>query len=66
MPLEQIAALPVPAADDAILFLWAVNCLLPEALHVMNAWGFSYRANLVWDKVVPGRATGSANSTSCC
>jgi N6-adenosine-specific RNA methylase IME4 len=50
MTVEEIKALAVPAADDAILFLWAVNNLLPEALEVMDAWGFQYRTNLAWVK----------------
>jgi len=48
--LEEIAALEPPAAQDAILFLWAVACLFPQALEVMAAWGFEYRTNLVWVK----------------
>src|SRR6185437_9108645 len=27
------------------------NALLPEALQVMAAWGFSYKSNLIWHKV---------------
>ena len=50
MQLAEIKALQVPAADDAVLLLWAVNKLLPEALEVMTAWGFEYRSNLVWVK----------------
>lgn len=50
MTAEEIAALAVPAADDAILFLWAVNGFLPETLEVMRAWGFEYRTNMVWVK----------------
>ena len=50
MPLPEIEALLVPAADDAILYLWAVNMLLPEALWLMGEWGFTYRANLAWVK----------------
>ncbi len=50
MTLADICALRVPAADDAILFMWAVNSLLPEALVVMTAWGFTYRASLCWVK----------------
>lgn len=50
MPLSEIKELQVPAAKDAILFLWAVNCLLPQALQVMSAWGFECRTNLVWVK----------------
>jgi N6-adenosine-specific RNA methylase IME4 len=37
-------------ADDAICFLWATNPKLPEALHVLEAWGFTYRTNLAWMK----------------
>src|SRR3954469_3634871 len=27
------------------------NALLPEGLAVMRAWGFSYKANVVWHKI---------------
>lgn len=37
-------------SDDSILFLWATSPLLPEALEVLNAWGFEYKGNFVWDK----------------
>jgi ParB-like chromosome segregation protein Spo0J len=40
LPVDQIKRLAVPAADDSVLFLWAVSALLPEALEVMQAWGF--------------------------
>src|SRR4029077_16927012 len=49
---EVIAARPVEsiAADDCALFLWATMPMLPDALEVMKAWGFSYRTNWVWVK----------------
>lgn len=50
LALEEIAALKVPAAEDAVLFLWTVNCLLPQALAVMEAWEFAYKTNVVWVK----------------
>jgi N6-adenosine-specific RNA methylase IME4/ParB-like chromosome segregation protein Spo0J len=50
LPLTEIKDLKPPAAEDAVLFLWAVNCLLPDALEVIGAWGFSYKSNLVWVK----------------
>lgn len=42
---QEIAALPVDklAARDCALFLWATDPLLPLALHVMSAWGFTYK-----------------------
>jgi N6-adenosine-specific RNA methylase IME4 len=50
MTTAAISALDVPAADDAVLFLWATNPKLAEALEVMAAWGFTYRTNMVWVK----------------
>jgi N6-adenosine-specific RNA methylase IME4 len=50
MGIEDICAIDVPAADDAALFLWATVPMLPEALYVMNAWGFVYQSHFVWIK----------------
>ncbi|MEM0124304.1 MAG: MT-A70 family methyltransferase [Candidatus Micrarchaeaceae archaeon] len=50
MELGDIKKLPVPAADDAILYLWAPPAKLEDALQVMNAWGFQYKTNMVWIK----------------
>lgn len=36
--------------DEDVLFLWATVPLLPEALQVMEAWGFKYRTKITWDK----------------
>jgi N6-adenosine-specific RNA methylase IME4 len=55
LTLEEIAGLPVPAAANAVLYLWAVNSHLREALEVMAAWGFEYRSNEVWVKQSIGR-----------
>jgi N6-adenosine-specific RNA methylase IME4 len=49
-PTPEIEALSVPAAADAVLFLWAVSSRLPDALQVMQAWGFAYKTSLVWVK----------------
>jgi N6-adenosine-specific RNA methylase IME4 len=38
------------AADDCVLFLWATNPMLPHALAVMEAWGFTYVSNYCWGK----------------
>jgi N6-adenosine-specific RNA methylase IME4 len=61
MPLQAIKALQPPAADNAVLFLWAVNCLLPEALEVISAWGFTYKTNLVWVKPSIGLGNWARN-----
>jgi N6-adenosine-specific RNA methylase IME4 len=48
---EQIGS---PAKKDAVLFLWATNPMLPDALRVMEAWGFAYVHHWIWDKEVAG------------
>jgi N6-adenosine-specific RNA methylase IME4 len=52
MELDEICALPVAevCTDDAVLFLWATSPKLAEALRVVEAWGFTYRTCMVWDK----------------
>ena len=37
-------------AEPCILFLWATSPLLPAATTVMAAWGFDYKACIVWVK----------------
>lgn len=53
MSLSEISALPVPdiTAEKAHLYLWVPNALLPDGLTVLNAWGFEYKTNLIWEKV---------------
>jgi len=50
--VKQIKARDVPsiAADDCALALWATVPMLEHALDVMSAWGFSYKAHIVWLK----------------
>ena len=57
MSLREICELPVVelAADDAVLFLWVVQPMLPEALDVMRAWGFQFRTvAFYWVKMPAG------------
>ncbi len=53
MSIDQIKALPVGqiAIPTAHLYLWVPNALLPGGLEVLKAWGFTYKANIVWHKV---------------
>jgi N6-adenosine-specific RNA methylase IME4 len=53
LTLREIAALPVlqAAGDVCHLYLWVPNALLPDGLAVMQAWGFTYKSNLVWHKI---------------
>lgn len=37
-------------ADDSILFLWAPQTKIQEALQVIREWGFQYKTGAVWVK----------------
>jgi N6-adenosine-specific RNA methylase IME4 len=50
MRTDEICAIDVPAARDSVVYLWATAPLLPEALRVIDAWGFAYKSGMVWDK----------------
>ena len=65
MTLDEICALPVARvmAPPSHLYLWCPNALLPDGLRVMEAWGFTYKSNIVWHKIrkdggSDGRAVG--------
>ena len=51
MPLDEICKLPIPAEDNAVLFIWVTSPMLEESFKVINAWGFKYKTSFVWDKV---------------
>jgi N6-adenosine-specific RNA methylase IME4 len=61
MTLDEIKALPIPAAKDAVLFLWATVPMLPHALETMVAWGFTYKSSFTWVKDKRGLGFWSRN-----
>ena len=52
MTTDEICALPVGevAAANSHLYLWVPNALIADGLAVMSAWGYTYKANVVWAK----------------
>ena len=53
MSIDELCALPVEAlaAKDCLLFLWATFPMLPEALQLIRAWGFTFKTvAFVWLK----------------
>lgn len=62
LKLDELKKLCVQeiATDDSLLFLWATNPHLDQALDLGKAWGFEYRTvAFVWNKMVhnPGKYT---------
>lgn len=64
MTVEAIAALKVPAAHDAHLYLWTINKYLRDAFDVAKAWGFTYSTTLVWAKTPKGNGLGGTYGIS--
>ena len=59
MTLDDIKALPVESisATDAVLIMWVIDCMIPEALEVGAAWGFRFKTTgFTWRKT---RASGA-------
>ncbi len=54
LSVRELCRLPVQdwTAKDALLFLWVTDPLLPRALEVIEAWGFSYKTvGFYWVKL---------------
>jgi len=52
MTADEIAEMPVHlcVGDSCLLLLWATAPMLPDALAVMDLWGFRYKSQVVWIK----------------
>ena len=52
MTLEEICLLPVAeiATPDSVLFLWTTSPKLAESMQVIEAWSYTYKTCMVWDK----------------
>ena len=51
---------------DAVLLLWTTNECLPEALQVIEAWGFNYKTMLTWVQAEAGDGDYLWNRTEHC
>lgn len=63
MTLDQLAALELPADDDAHLYLWTTNSFLRPAFDLVDAWGFTYKTTLTWCKPSIGMGNYWRNNT---
>jgi N6-adenosine-specific RNA methylase IME4 len=53
LSFDELAAFPVAelASQRCALFLWVVRSNLPEAMHLIDAWGFKFKSTaFVWAK----------------
>lgn len=50
MKQEELLNISLPAANDSVLFLWTTHQFIWNAKELLDKWGFTYKATLVWDK----------------
>lgn len=52
MSIEELQTLKIEdlAYENSIMFMWATNPLLKEAIELLEYWGFNYKTNFVWIK----------------
>lgn len=57
MSVQEICDMPISeiCAEDAVVIMWCSSSLLPDALQVMNAWGFTFKTSAIWDKQIAGQ-----------
>lgn len=63
MTLDELAALPIPAAADAHVYLWVTNGFIREGFGLLDAWGFTYKTTLTWCKPQIGMGNWFRNAT---
>lgn len=53
LSINEIKNIPVKetTTNPSHLYLWVPNALIKEGLEVLEAWGFTYKTNLVWYKI---------------
>jgi len=53
LSIAQLCKLDIASRcqKNAVLFLWVTAPLLAECWPVIKAWGFTYKASFVWDKI---------------
>ena len=52
MSIEELCNMELPKIENnAVLFLWTTAPMFKKTFEVIEAWGFEYKAQYVWDKV---------------
>lgn len=50
MSVAELKAMSLPAKDDCVLFLWTTHSFMRDAFSLLDAWGFTHKAIITWDK----------------
>lgn len=50
MTQKQLLEMDIPSDDDCVMFLWTTHQFIFDAKELLDKWGFTYKATMVWDK----------------
>ena len=51
MTPDELRAMKIPVAENALIFMWTTGPHFPQAVDLMKAWGFDYvTVAFVWEK----------------
>lgn len=50
MSQSELLDIELPFADDSVCLLWTTQAFIFDAKELLNKWGFTYKATIVWDK----------------
>lgn len=50
MTQNQLKEIDLPSMDDSVLWLWTTHQFIFDAKELMEHWGYTYKATMVWDK----------------
>lgn len=66
MSIEEIKNIKIPADEDAVLWLWAIDSKLKEAIQLIEDWGFTKKSTLIWVKPTGGLGWWLRNTHEYC
>ena len=67
MSLQEMMQLTLPAADHCALFMWVVDAHMPDAMKLIEAWGFAYQTcAFIWVKPSIGMGYWSRKQAELC
>jgi len=66
MGLDEIMTLPVPFADDCIVFLWTTHRFMHDAYHILGTWELKPKVIITWVKNRMGMGVWLRSITEFC
>jgi len=54
MTVNELKKINIPCKDNSVIYLWTTHAFLRDAFDLLESWGYTYKATIVWDKVIMG------------